>query len=262
MAEGYSTMGDGCRIAWRDDGPRGALPLILSNSLGTTMDMWEPQIESFSAKYRVVRYDTRGHGVSDVPAGGYGLDRLGRDVLELADALEIDHFAFCGLSLGGMTGQWLGGRASARVERLVIANSSPYMGPPSDWDSRIKFVLSKGMNAIAESVLSRWFTPDVLRRPDRIRKYEAMLLATNPAGYAGCCAAIRDMDMRPVLGLIEVPTLVIGGSRDPATPPNHTEQLCTAIIGARCVMLDAAHLSNAEVPGDFASAVIKHLDEA
>lgn len=251
--------GDHCRIAWRADGPADAPVLILSNSLGTAMAMWDPQIAALAAHYRVIRYDTRGHGQSDVPAGAYGLDRLGRDVLELADGLGIERFAFCGLSLGGMTGQWLGWRAPERLEALVIANSSPLMGPPSGWDARIDMALDKGMAALSDAVVERWFTPEFRSDPAKTVPILEVFAATDPAGYAGCCAAIRDMDMRKVLPLVRSRTLVIGGSQDPATPPEHTEALVAGIPGAQRVMLDAAHLSNVEQPELFTAALLTFL---
>lgn len=253
------TLGDGCRLAVACDGDPAAPPLILSNSLGTDRAMWAPQLEPLARQFRVIRYDTRGHGASDAPAGAYGLDRLGRDVLELADALGLDRFAFCGLSLGGMTGQWLGVQAPARLTRLVIANSAPYMGPPSGWDARIGVVRGQGMAAIAEAVVERWFTPGFRADPANTTPTLATLLATDPQGYAGCCAAIRDMDLRPLLGLIRTPTLVIGGAQDPATPPEQTAALVEGIAGASCVMLEAAHLSNLEQPAAFTTALLDHL---
>lgn len=259
MTEGTITTGDHCRIAWRADGPEAAPSLILANSLGTAMAMWDRQIGPLAERFRVIRYDMRGHGRSDAPAGAYSIDRLGRDVLELADALDIRSFSFCGLSLGGMIAQWLGWRAPERLERLVIANSSPFMGPPSAWDARIDTVRAQGMEAMAEPVVERWFTPGFRADPANTAAILDMLLATPAEGYAGCSAAIRDMDMRPVLGLIAAPTLVIGGTDDPATPPEHTRLLAEGIPGARCVMLEAAHLSNLEQPAAFNAALIAHL---
>lgn len=262
MSIGTITTGDHCRIAWEADGPEGAPVVILSNSLGTARTMWEPQVPTLAGRWRVIRYDTRGHGKSDAPEGAYSIDRLGRDVLELADALDIATFSFCGLSLGGMVGQWLGWRVPERIDRLVIANSSPFMGPPSGWDARIDVVRRQGMAAMADPVLERWFTPAFRADPANISAAREMLLATSPTGYAGCCAAIRDMDMRPTLSLIRAPTLIIGGSADPVTPPEHNRLLSDGIQGAACVMLEAAHLSNREQPGAFNAAVIAHLAAA
>jgi 3-oxoadipate enol-lactonase len=259
MNNGISRMGDGCRIAWTIDGHADAPVLILANSLGTRMAMWETQIVPLSHYFRVVRFDMRGHGFSDAPLGAYGLDRLGRDVIELADDLQLGRFAFCGLSLGGMIGQWLGLRAPDRLTHLVIANSSPFMGPPSSWDARIRIVTEKGIEAIAQAVFERWFTSASLADPAKTQGILGDLLATVPSGYAGCCAAIRDMDMRPYLSLIRTKTLVIGGTKDPATPPDHTHALSEAIPHANCVMLEAAHLSNLEQPTAFTAALLDYL---
>lgn len=254
------TTGDGCAIAYRFDGPMGGPVLLLSNSLGTAMGMWDPQMEAFARSFRVLCYDSRGHGASDAPAGGYSIDRLGRDVLELLDQLDLERVHFCGLSLGGMIGQWLGYRAPERIGRLVLANTSAYMGPPANWDARIGLVLSDGMAQLAAASVARWFTPDFPHfRPDAVAPVHDELLAIDPAGYAGCCAAIRDMDMRRVNPLIGAPTLVIGGLQDPAAPPSESEALAAAIPGARIAMLDAAHLSNVEQPAVFSRAVLEFL---
>ncbi|NYI21940.1 3-oxoadipate enol-lactonase [Sphingobium indicum] len=251
----FVTTGDGCRIAWRFDGPEGAPVLLLSNSLGTDMGMWDSQIGAWRDRFRILRYDQRGHGRSDAPAGAYSLDRLGRDVIELLDALAIDRVDFCGLSLGGMVGQWLGIRAPERLRRLVIANSSGFMGPPESWDARIALVREQGMAPLAQASIDRWFTAAFAQAaPDAIATVGAMLQATSPEGYAGCCAAIRDMDMRRTAALISVPTLVVGGSQDPATPPAHSEALARTIPAAELVMLNAAHLSNVEQSAAFADA--------
>lgn len=253
------TTGDGCRIAFSLSGPADAPVLVLSNSLGTSMAMWEAQAASFSEHFRVLRYDTRGHGGSDAPAGAYSLDRLGRDVIELADFLGITTFSFCGLSLGGMTAQWLGVRAPERLERLVIANSSAFMGPPSAWDTRIDTVRRDGMSAMSRPVLERWFTSAFAADATRTAEILRVLETTSAEGYAGCCAAIRDMDLRPVLALIRTPCLIIGGAQDPATPPTHTRDLHEGIVGSHCIVFNAAHLSNIEQPDLFTRAVIDFL---
>ena len=257
MSEGRIVTGDGCAIAYRIDGRESAPVLLLSNSLGTAMAMWDAQMPAFAEHFRVVRYDSRGHGRSDAPQGAYSIDRLGRDVIELVDALGIERFHFCGLSKGGMVGQWLGWRAPERLDRLILANTSPYMGPPSGWDDRIRAVRASGMAVMAEAVLERWFTPDFRAQAsaelDAVRQ---LLLATNPQGYAGCSAAIRDMDQRPLLPLIAAPTLVIAGDADPATPIEHSHLLANGIAGAELRVLPAAHLSNVEQPDAFKDAVL------
>lgn len=254
------TTRDGCRLAFRFDSMRDGPVLLLCNSLGTTMGMWKPQIAAWSQHFRVLRYDQRGHGHSDAPHGAYSIDRLGRDAIELLDFLQLSDVSFCGLSLGGMVGQWLGVRFPTRLRKLVLANTSSFMGPPEAWDARIDAVRRGGMSPLAKASIERWFTERFAQADtasiDRIR---AMLLGTAVDGYAGCCAAIRDMDMRRMATLIDVPTLVIGGQHDPATPPTHSEALVKAITGARITMLDAAHLSNIEVPSAFAAAVLDFL---
>lgn len=261
MDKQFIVTGDGCRIAWRFDGPEDAPVLLLSNSLGTDRTMWAPQMAAWSRRFRVLRYDSRGHGASDAPVGAYSMDRLGRDAVELLDALDLPKVHFCGLSKGGMVGQWLGIRAPERLHRLVLANTSAYMGPPSNWDARIASVLKDGMRPLAEASVERWFTRAFAQNtPDVIAPIRDVLLATNPTGYAGCCAAIRDMDMRRTVRLIYVPTLVIGGNHDPATPPPHSEALAKSIDHARLAMFEAAHLANVEVPDQFADAVLGFLE--
>ncbi len=259
---GSVAMDDGCRIAYRLDGDPTAPVLLLSNSLGTNMEMWAPQMALFSARRRVLRYDSRGHGASDAPLGGYSMGRLGRDAIGLLDAIGVERVDFCGLSMGGMVGQWLGHRAPQRLRRLILANTSAYMGPPSGWQSRIDKVMKEGVASIADAVIERWVTPEfVAGHADIVAAVRDQLLATSARGYAGCCAAIRDMDMRPVGRLIDVVTLVIGGTRDPATPPSHAEHLARSIPGARLAILDAAHLSNVERPSMFGRAVSRFLED-
>lgn len=254
------TVGDGCRIAYRFDGPENAPVLLLSNSLGTDMNMWAPQIDAWSQHFRVLRYDSRGHGHSGAPPGAYSLDRLGRDVIELLDALGIVTADFCGLSLGGMVGQWLGIREPERVRRLILANTSSYMGPPAGWDERIATVMALGMPPLAQASVERWFTA-AFRETGAIaiRPIVAMLLATDPTGYAGVCAAIRDMDLRRTAQLIGHPALVIGGSLDPSTPPPHSQALARTLPNARLCMLETAHLSNVEAQSQFTQTVMDFL---
>jgi 3-oxoadipate enol-lactonase len=257
MSLNHITAGDGCRLAYRLDGPEDAPVLMLSNSLGTTHEMWSPQMSAFSGQFRVLRYDTRGHGASDAPSGAYSIDRLGRDAVELLDALNIEHVWFCGLSMGGMIGQWLGSHVPERLAGLILANTAAYMGPPSGWQARIATVREHGMAALTEAVLQRWFTPDfIAKSPQAVAPVRAMLLACDPAGYIGCCSAIRDMDQRLTARVIAVPTLLISGARDPATPPADAALLNAAIEGSRIVSLEAAHLSNIEQAEEFTEAVM------
>jgi 3-oxoadipate enol-lactonase len=247
--------GDGCPISYRLDGPPEAPVVLLSHSLGANMTMWDPQMVALTASYRVLRYDLRGHGGSGIPSGSYSIDRLGRDVIELLDDLTFDRVHFCGVSLGGMIGQWLGLRAPERLLSLTLANTSAYMGPPSGWDDRIISVREAGLLELRDAILARWFTEDF----KDTAAVAQMIESTSPEGYAGCCAAIRDMDMRRLGALITVPTLVIGGLRDPATPPEHAESLHTEIAGSELVMLDGAHLSNIECAEAFNSAFLTFL---
>lgn len=259
--EGHDvTLGDGCRIAYCLDGPADAPVLLLSNSLGTRWDMWAAQMPALVARYRVLRYDSRGHGRSEVPPGAYGMDRLGRDVIELLDALGLESVHFCGLSKGGMVGQWLGARASERLRKLVLANTSAFMGPPPAWDARIAAVRAGGMAALTEAVIARWFTPGFVERaPRKVAPVRDMLLATAPEGYAGCCAAIRDMDQRLTASLIRAETLVIAGAEDPATPPDDGRWLAANIPGGQLKVLGAAHLSNIEADEDFTRTLLDFL---
>lgn len=260
MMEGCTVMSDGCGIAWREDGDRAAPVLMLSNSLGTTMEMWTGQIAALGARHRVIRYDSRGHGRSSAPPGDYSLERLGRDVVELLDSLSISRADFCGLSLGGMVGQWLGVNAGQRIDRLVIANSSPYMGPPSAWHDRMALVRKSGMAAIADAVTERWFTPGFRTASFKaVAEIRAMLLSTKVDGYCGNCAAIATMDMRDALSRIRAKTLIIGGLLDPATPPDHARALADGIADSVLVELPAAHLSNVELPDAFTETLSTFL---
>ncbi len=260
IAMDYVVVDDGRRIAIRIDGAVDRPPLLLSNSLGTTFRMWDAQIAALGEVFRVIRYDSRGHGRSDAPAGDYSIARLAADALAVLDSLHIETAAFVGLSKGGMVGQWLGAHAPERLTRLALANTAAWMGPASAWQGRIETVMRDGMGAITEAVLERWFTPRFREAsPQAVAPVRDMLLATAPQGYAGCCAAIRDMDQRASLGAIAVPTLVIGGLQDPATPPATAEEIADGVAGSRLVMLDAAHLSNIEQPEAFTAALLDFL---
>ena len=251
---------DGCRIAYEWTPRADAPALVLSPSLGTNMGLFQPQATALTKHYSLLRYDPRGHGLSDVPGGCYSLDRLGSDVVELLDYLGIGKAHFLGISLGGMTGQWLGFRAPERISSLILANTSAYMGPPMGWATRIETVLSHGMAAMVDPVIDRWFTPAFRATGNReVARIASMLTGTAPQGYAGCSAAIRDMDLRPTTHLIKVPTMVVAGLQDPATPPEHARYLAQTIPTAQLCELDAAHLSNVELPDAFNRAALDFL---
>ena len=253
-------MTEAVRLFHRFDGPADAPVLLLSNSLGTALEMWDPQMPAFAERFRVLRYDMRGHGRSAVPPGPYSIADLGRDVLALLDANRIDRVRFCGLSMGGMTGMWLGCNAPERLEKLVLCNTSAQLGTPEHWNIRISLVQNEGMKGVAEGVIERWFTPEFRKRePQAVDKVRRMLLETPPAGYAACCAAIRDQDQREAICAVPVPTLVVAGARDPATPPEHSRIIASKIPGARVVELEAAHLSNIEARDRFTASVLEFL---
>jgi len=248
---------NGARLHYRCDGPENAPVLVLCNSLGTDLTMWDPQLPAFARKLRVLRYDRRGHGASSVTPGPYTIEQLGRDVLGLLDSLAIERVRFCGLSLGGMTGMWLGAHAPARVERLVLCNTAAQIGAPDPWNARIEAVRKGGMAAIEAGVLARWFTPKFLARPTpMLARMREVLLALSPEGYAACCAAVRDMDQRESIARIAAPTLVIAGAHDAATPPAAGRFIAEGVRGARYAELDAAHISNVEAADRFTEAVL------
>jgi 3-oxoadipate enol-lactonase len=244
------------------EGPEDAPVLVMANSLGTMLRMWDDQAPELRERFRLLRYDHRGHGGSPVPPGLYEIEDLGRDALALFDRLEIERFSFCGLSIGGMVGMWLASEAPERVERLVLCCTSALLGPRELWDERIRVATGQGMDALVEGVIVRWFTPEFFSsNPEAVEKAARMLRETNPEGYAGCCAAIRDMDLRSRLFAITAPTLVISGSEDPATPPEHGELIRDSIPGADFeVVPDASHLANIERPEVVTRAILEHLE--
>ncbi len=250
---------DGIELAWRSDGDPALPPLLLANSLGTTMAMWEPQVPIWTATHRVIRFDMCGHGASDVRPTGFGIDRLARDALAILDQFAIERVSLVGLSLGGMVGQWLGFAAPERIARLILANTSAHMPPRDAWDNRIATVHAQGLASIVSAVIDRWFTPAFRAASPIPDKIAAFMTAGSPDGYVAACAAIRDMDFRNIVGVIAAPTLVIGGTRDPATPPSHSDFLSQQITSSALTWLDAAHLSNLEQSDAFTAAVAAFL---
>jgi 3-oxoadipate enol-lactonase/4-carboxymuconolactone decarboxylase len=243
------------RLEGRSDLPA----LVLSHSLGCDHSMWAPQMPDLLQHFHVLRYDTRGHGASAIPAGAYTVDQLGQDALELADKLGLTKFAFCGLSMGGAVGQWLAIHAPQRLTALGLANTSPKFGTPDTWDARRKAVLDGGMQAVVDAIMQRFFSPDK-QESAWAQSTRAVLLGTDPKGYAACCGALRDADTRASLSKISARTVVIGSDKDPSTPwEAHGAILARDIPGAKAVRLQTAHLSNLEQPRAFTTAVLDFL---
>ncbi|MEA2422308.1 MAG: 3-oxoadipate enol-lactonase [Thermoleophilaceae bacterium] len=243
------------------DGPEDAPVLVLGGSLGTSGGMWDDQVEAFGEHFRVLRYDTRGHGGSPAPPGPYAMADLGLDLLALLDRLELERVSFCGLSIGGMVGMWASSEAPERFDRLVLCCTVPHFPARDLWDERAATVRAEGMEPMVDPAIERWLTAEVrAARPEAEERLRAMLRATAAEGYAGCCEAIRDMDLRDRLGAIEAPTLVIAGSDDPSTPAERVREIAGAVAGARYVELPrTAHIANMGRPEDFSRAVLEHL---
>ncbi len=247
-------------VSGRVDGP----PVLLSNSLGSTHHMWGPQLTAFEERFLVIRYDTRGHGASPVPAGPYSIDDLTDDVVALLDGLGIERAHVVGLSLGGMTAMRLAARNPDRVNRLALLCTGAQLPPAQAWLDRAATVRAHGSAAVAEAVVARWFTPELLSAWPAARRDAEQMVASTPAeGYAGCCEAIAELDLREQLSSISAPTLAIAGADDPATPPDKLEEIVAAIPDSRLVIVErAAHLANAEQPAIVTSALIDHLEQS
>jgi 3-oxoadipate enol-lactonase len=248
---------NGARIFYAQSGKTDAPVLMFSNSLGTTLDMWHPQLAAMESRFHLLRYDMRGHGQSDLVEGACSISILGNDVLALLDELRIDKVHFCGLSVGGVIGQWLAANAPDRLRSLVLCNTAAKIGTLESWNKRIADVEQNGMASITEAVLERWFTAAFRQAsPDSVAPFRAMLHANNPRGYVQVCTAIRDMDQRTLVEKIRLPTCVIAGEHDPATTLEDGKFLQSRIPGANLIPLPVAHISNVEAAAQFNQAVI------
>jgi 3-oxoadipate enol-lactonase len=238
--------------------------IVFSNGLGTTTAMWQPQLQPLEPRFRILRFDTRGHGHSSVPEGPYNVEMLSKDVLGLASALRIEKFHFCGLSMGGQLGQWLLHNAPERLKSVTVANTALKIGNDEGWNARITKVRSEGMISVVAGVTERWFSPTFFASsPDVIEKIRNTFLDIDPTGYAACCAAVRDADFRSVKPAAKIPpALVIAGAHDRATPPADGKALADTLPGAKYVELDAAHLSNVEAHSQFTDALAAHVTQA
>jgi 3-oxoadipate enol-lactonase len=253
---------NGARLHFQWDGPAERPVVLFSNSLGTNFSMWDAQIPKLSHHFRLLRYDMRGHGESSLPAGPCTIDRLGSDAIAILDALGVERVSFCGLSLGGAIGQWLGIHHPERLGKLILANTAAKFGKPEDWTARIDQVRLGGIQSLLPGLLNRWLTADFqAAKPEVVARVRGMLLSTSPDGYISCCTALREIDQRALAHHIATPALVISGANDEATPAVQGESLARTIPGARFLCLPAAHLSNVEAASSFTEAVFDFLTE-
>jgi len=257
----YADLGQ-VRLYYVIDGPADAPVLVLSNSLGASADMWSRQVPALARHFRVLRYDTRGHGKSSAPAGDYSFAQLAGDVAGLLDHLDIAQADFCGLSMGGPTGLQLALDHPQRVRKLILSNTAARIGSADGWSARIAAVAQNGLHAMAPGLVERWLSPAYrAAEPGLTQVLVDMLRRTPDAGYSSNCAALRDADLRGRLGEIKAPTLVIAGTQDPAATPQDGRELAAGIAGARYVELDTSHIANWEQPDAYARAVLDFLTE-
>lgn len=243
-------------------GPPGAPVVVLANSLGSTLRIWDGQVAALAARYRVVRYDLRGHGGSPAPDGPYSIAGLGADLLALLDDLGVDRASLAGVSIGGMIAMWVAAHAPERVDGLIVTTTSARLEPPTGYDRRAQLVLAEGMGAVADAVVARWLTPPfAAREPRLVEDLRAMVRSVTPVGYAGCCLAIDRMDLREELRAITAPALAIAAADDPAIPPAHVEAIARSVRGCRLVTIPgAAHIPGLERPALLSTLMLEHLD--
>ena len=253
---------NGGHLHYQIEGQANAPALVLSNSLATNFGMWDAQMPALHKHFRVLRYDTRGHGQSEVTSGPYSFEQLGRDVLALADEVDMDKFSFCGLSMGGVTGMWLGINASKRLHKLVLCNTAAKIGNPDTWNARIAAVRKGGMKSIAAATMERWFTARFRERePQALERIKHMVESTSSDGFIANCEALREADFRESITAIRTPTLVVSGTHDTGTTPADGKFLAKQIPSACYAELDAAHLSNIEQQDQFTKEVSNFLQE-
>lgn len=256
-------MDDGVGLYVEAAPDNGKPPLLFLNALGADHTMWDGQVPVFAEHYRVIRFDDRGHGQSDVPELPYTIDRLGRDARGVLEALDVDSAHIVGMSKGGATGAWLGANSPEHVEKLVLSSCAPHLAPRDVWEGRAKTARNEGISALVDAVIGRWFTEDFRsRQPETVARIRAMILGASDEGYAACCEALAEMDLRDDIGLIPVPTLVLCGDSDPGVHPAKTREWVAAIDGARLeVIRKCAHLTNVEQAEAFNQVVLDFLAE-
>jgi 3-oxoadipate enol-lactonase len=255
----YADCGS-AQIYYEIAGPENKPWLVLSNSLGSTLHLWNDVLPILAREFHILRYDLRGHGRSSVPPRPYSLSDLGNDLLSLLDELNISRCHFCGISISGLLGMCLGVHAPSRVDKLILANTAARIGTESGWNDRIEQVLQAGTTSIADAAMERWFTAAFRERsPQRVAEMRAMLSGIPLEGYAGCCAALRDTDQTPSLQRIQNPTLIVAGTFDPGTTASEGRALAQLIRGSQYIELPTAHLSPVEAPEEFSSAILRFL---
>ncbi|MFC7291385.1 alpha/beta fold hydrolase [Hirschia litorea] len=235
--------------------------LYFSHSLGCTSEMWATEISILEKEFCCLAMDTRGHGISEATVGAYSLDRLALDVLETLDYKGVSKAHFCGLSLGGMIGQKLSVRAPQRFLSFVLAATTSYMGPPENWQQRIDLITSEGMEPIAASAPNKWFSSNGGASDFAVETSIGWILSTSTVGYSGCCAAIRDMDLRGVVELNQVTTLILAGNQDIATPPDNAKFLAEKIKNSTLILMDGGHLLNLEQPERFCQEMLAFYEK-
>ncbi|MBW4721253.1 3-oxoadipate enol-lactonase [Saccharothrix obliqua] len=248
------------KLHYELSGPEDAPVVVLGNSLGTTTRLWDRQAPELEQRFRVLRYDHRGHGGSPASPGPYRIDDLADDVLELLDGLGFQRVSYCGVSMGAMVGMYLAGHAPERVDRLVLCCTAATYTAAAPWLERAAAVRAAGTGSIAAAVVDRWFTPALRERsPETVTRFEEMLASVDDESYAGCCEALAALDLRSVLPAIEAPTAVIAGARDEATPPECLRAIADAVPGARLHVVEAAHLANVEAADEVSAIMREHL---
>lgn len=248
------------RLHYRIDGPADAPWLTFCNSLGTDLHMWDRQVDALSATFRILRYDRRGHGQSSAPPGAYSVAALGEDVLALWDHLGVERGHFCGLSIGGLTGQWLGVHAGARLQTLTVAATAAKIGTLESWQARIAQVQRDGLLPLREGTAERWFTPAFAQaQPAVVEDILQGFVATGVTGYIGCCHAVATADFRDQLGHITVPTLAIAGDDDPVCPPADLDVIAQGVADGRSIAVPGRHICNIESADAFTAALAAHL---
>jgi 3-oxoadipate enol-lactonase len=253
-------VSDGARIDYSIAGTATAPALLFINSIATTRELWARQVPRCSKSLRVITYDARGHGYSQVNSGDYTIEQLGRDALAVLNAAGVESAHVCGISLGGLTAMWLGVHAPRRIKSLVLANTAARIGSLEMWTERVTFVRQQGMATLADMTMPRWFTDGFrAREPQTVEQFRGMVAACPQDGYLGCCAALRDEDLREAIATIRCPVLCVAGNSDPATPPEALRFIHERIAGSTIVLLDAAHLTNVEQHDAFNSQLLGFL---